>query len=98
MAIKVLIKRHFKEGSVEEALSLLNHFRANAINQPGYISGETLVNHYDSRSITVASTWQGIDDWVRWQESAEREAYEGRLESLLEEPTRYEIYDVGGGA
>ena len=96
MAIKVLIKRYFKEGSAEEALSLLNKFRANAMNQPGYISGETLVNHYDSRIITVASTWQGIDEWVRWQESAEREAYESRLESLLEETTKYEIYDIGG--
>jgi len=95
MAVKVLIKRHFKEGKTAEAFALLLKFRHNAMNQPGYISGETLTNHYDSRSMTVISTWQTIEDWIRWQESEEREANERQLESFLEEPTNFEIYDIG---
>jgi len=65
------------------------------MNQPGYISGETLVNHYDYRSITVISTWQNIEDWISWEESDERSGNEAELESLLEEPTKFEIYDLG---
>lgn len=95
MAVKVLIKRHFKEGKTTEVFALLLKFRHNAMNQPGYISGETLTNHYDPGSMTVISTWQTIEDWIRWQESDEREANETQLESMLEEPTKFEIYDIG---
>ena len=96
MAIGVLIKRVTKHG--ENAKVLLPHIielRALAVRQPGYISGETLINHYDPCNITVVSTWQTIDDWIRWQESDEREVNETQLENLLEAPTQYEIYDVG---
>ena len=95
MAIKVLIKRHIKDGKIEEALDLLNKLRGKAMNQPGYISGETLVNHFDSRSTTVISTWQTIEEWINWQESDERATTEANLESILEEAAKFEIYDLG---
>ncbi|UCF91332.1 MAG: antibiotic biosynthesis monooxygenase [Desulfobacterales bacterium] len=95
MAIKVMIKRHVKARKTQEAFALLNDFRIGALNQPGYISGETLVNRYEPGSILVVSTWQTLEDWIRWQESDERAANEAQLESLLEEPARYEIYDLG---
>ncbi len=95
MAVKIFIKRHVKEGKVDNAYTLLNKIRSNAMNQPGYISGETLVNHYDYRSITVISTWQSVEDWINWEESDKRAGNEAELESLLEEPTKFEIYDMG---
>jgi pentatricopeptide repeat protein len=95
MAIRVLIKRHVKEGCVERALELLKEFRAKAMDQEGYISGETWINHYDPRSITIVSGWQQLDDWVRWQTSNARAANEAKIEELLEVPTKYEVYDVG---
>ena len=95
MTLKVFIKRHVRQGKIDEALAMLNDFRSMAIRQPGYISGETLVNHYDNRSIAVVSTWHSLEDWIQWQESKERETNEAQLEDLLEEPTKYEIYDVG---
>jgi len=95
MTVKVFIKRHIRQDKIDQALTMLNDFRSMAIRQPGYISGETLVNHYDNRSITVVSTWHSLEDWIHWQESKERETNEAQLEDLLEEPTKYEIYDVG---
>ncbi len=95
MAVKVFIKRYVKTGQTEAALELLKEVRSQALKQPGYISGETLVNHYDPCQITVVSTWQTIDDWIRWQESDERSATEDRLEGLQEGPANFEIYDVG---
>lgn len=95
MAIKVLIKRHIIDGKIDEALQLLNKIRSQAMNQPGYISGETLVNHFDARSITVISTWQTIEGWIEWQESEERAATEANLDPILEEPAKFEIYDLG---
>ncbi len=96
MAIKILIKRHFKENSAHRAFALLNDFRHDAMSQPGYISGETWVNHYDTCQITVVSTWQTVDDWIRWEESDEREALEAKLTDILKSPARFEVYDLGG--
>jgi heme-degrading monooxygenase HmoA len=69
--------------------------RSQALKQPGYISGETLVNHYDPCNIAVVSTWQTIDDWIHWQKSDQRAAIEDQLESLQEMPANFEIYDLG---
>jgi len=95
MAIKVFIKRHIKEGRVEKAVAMLEEFRNMAKKELGYISGETLINHYDFRSITVVSAWRTIEDWVNWQSSDKRAGNEAKLEEMLEVPTKYEIYDIG---
>ena len=95
MAVKVFIRRYVKKGKTQAAVKLLMEVRSQALKQPGYISGETLVNHYDPRHIAVLSTWQSIDDWIRWQESDERSAKEDQLESLQEGPANFEIYDLG---
>jgi heme-degrading monooxygenase HmoA len=95
MTIRVVIKRHVKEGFVGRVAEMLQEFRNQAKKQPGYISGETWINHYDPRSITIVSAWQHLEDWIRWQSSDERAANEAKLEGLLEVPTKYEIYDVG---
>ena len=94
MAIKVLIKRHVREGHLQEAIGILENLRGMAINQPGYISGETLTNHYDPRTIVVVSAWHTLEDWIRWQSSDERSGSEAYIETILEEPTKYEVYDV----
>jgi heme-degrading monooxygenase HmoA len=95
MAVKIFIKRYVKKGKTQEAVELLKDVRSQALKQPGYISGETLINHYDPCSITVVSTWQTIDDWIRWEESDERSAKEDQLEGLQEGPADFEIYDLG---
>jgi heme-degrading monooxygenase HmoA len=95
MAIKVFIKRHIKEGHFETVVAMLEKFRKLAKKETGYISGETLINHYDPRSITVVSSWKTIEDWIRWQSSDQRAGNEAIIEPLLEVPTKYEIYDVG---
>ncbi len=95
LAIKILIKRQFKADTVEKASALLNKIRLDAMNLPGYISGETWVNHYDPCKITVVSTWQTVEDWIRWEESDERAANEEKLEGLLDARTKFEVYDLG---
>jgi heme-degrading monooxygenase HmoA len=95
MAVKVLIKRHIKEGKSKEVFALLNKTRAIAMNQKGYITGETLMSHYDPHRIIVISTWQTIDNWLAWKDNKERMANEAKLEQYLEFPTEYEEYVFG---
>lgn len=96
MAIKILIKRNFKKNTARQAFGLLNDFRHDAMSRTGYISGETWVNHYDPCQITVVSTWQTVDDWIRWEESDERDTLEAKLKDILNSPAQFEVYDVGG--
>ena len=98
MIAKILIKRKFLKGKSDQIRSVMNNMRTGAMAQPGYISGETLVNHYDPYNIAVVSTWQTIDDWVRWQESDKRSAVTDQLESLAEGPASFEIFDLGPSA
>ena len=42
MIAKIIIKRRFVKENTPQILSLLNKIRSIAMNQPGYISGETL--------------------------------------------------------
>ncbi len=93
MAVRVFIKRHIKEGQVDKALSLLADFRKSAMNRPGHISGETLVSHYDANCVLVVATWASIEDWIRWENSEERDRNEARIETLLDKPTIYEVFD-----
>ena len=95
MAVKIVIKRRFKDNTANKAFALLNKIRHDAMNQPGYISGETWINHYDPCRMTVVSTWQTVEDWIRWEESDERSANEEKLESLMEKRTKFEVYDLG---
>jgi len=95
MAIKILIKRHFREDSAKQAFALLNNFRHDAMKRPGYISGETLINHYDPCQITVVSTWQTVEDWIQWEESDQRATNEAKLRDLQKASAQFEVYDVG---
>lgn len=95
MLVKVLMRRRMKNDKVREVFSLINKIRARAMNQKGYISGETLIAHSDPRKSMVIGTWQDMDDWLSWKEDPRRIELEAQLEPLLEGPTEYEAYVYG---
>ena len=60
MAIKVLIKRRFKEGYFNEIQNMLREVRYGAMGKPGYMSSETMWDHEDPFRVIVASNWRSI--------------------------------------
>jgi heme-degrading monooxygenase HmoA len=95
MAVKVLIKRKFKEGNLKVAARLLINNRNGAMRQPGYISSETIQRLEDPYQITVVSMWQDIEAWEAWKNSETRLANENEAKDLLVGPTEYEHYSLG---
>jgi heme-degrading monooxygenase HmoA len=95
MAIKLLIKRRFKEGKAMEIFTLLNKLRSQAMDQPGYITGETLIGHDDPLNLLVIGTWQSMENWLKWKENPLRIANEAQLQQYLEKPTEYEAFVFG---
>ena len=55
MPIKVLIKRQFKEGCVNEIKTMLKEVRYGAMEQEGYISAETMWDYENPFRVVVAS-------------------------------------------
>ena len=93
MSIEVIIKRKVKAGhQAKQLVPLILKLRAMALNQPGYISGQTLSNMENPEECIVISRWESIDEWNRWLNSDERSEIDNRIESLTGEPTEYRIY------
>ena len=93
--VKVMIKRHIKEGKVKDVFALLNKQRAKAMNQRGHLTGETLTSYQNPHCLLVISTWQSMENWLAWKENEERRANEAELEQFLESPTEYDEYIFG---
>ncbi|MGD2028422.1 MAG: antibiotic biosynthesis monooxygenase [Desulfobacterales bacterium] len=95
MAVKVLIKRKIKDGKLNEASKLLIKARYKAMEQPGYISSETLSGCDDQNNVVVVSMWQKIENWNEWKKSDIRAENESQFETLLDGPVEYETYNLG---
>lgn len=95
MAIRVFIKRRFKEGYFNEINDMLKKVRYGAMDQKGYISSETMWDHEDPFRVIVASTWQNIGYWDNWKNSELRKSNEEKFEEYLDGSTEYEVFDLG---
>ncbi|WP_322819262.1 antibiotic biosynthesis monooxygenase family protein [Tepidiforma sp.] len=91
MAVKVLIERRVLPGHERIILDLLRQLRIRCLDEPGYISGETLRDSDDPHNIIVISTWFGLGDWKRWSQSPDRRDFEARIRQHLAAPERVRV-------
>ena len=92
MAVKIIIKRIVPQSKAEALKPLLQRLRNLAMEQPGYISGETFKRIDRPGESLVVSTWQTMDDWRKWVLADERRGIQEKIDHLLGERTDYEIY------
>ena len=93
MAIHVFIKRKIKQGrQAKEVVPLILQLRILAMNQPGYISGETLCDIENPGDCLVISSWERVEDWNAWVSSPERKSVDQKIETLTGEKAEYHIY------
>lgn len=93
MAVKIFIKRSGVDKNIIELTVLLKKMRTLTINQPGYISGETLRRIDQPDECVVISSWRSLADWTNWFEHEERKSIQSEIDLLLGRETRYEIYE-----
>ena len=92
MAVKIILRRRIPPDKLERAERLLNLLRGTAAKQTGYFYGESLRSGEDPDQHIVISTWQSMGCWRTWEASAERRQIQARLDDLLGNPTRYDVY------
>lgn len=95
MAVKVLIKRRFKEKYFNEINSMIKKLRYGAMDQEGYISSETLWDSKDPYHVVVASNWRSMREWNVWKNSDMRKMEGDKIAKYLDGDTTYEIYEMG---
>jgi heme-degrading monooxygenase HmoA len=95
MTAKIIIQRRFQKDKETEIFSLLRELRSGAMNQDGYISGQTLTASDDSQTLVVISTWQDLASWKLWKNNATRQALEKMLEIYQDGPTAYREFYLG---
>jgi len=92
LAVKILIKRSVPVDKAPTLIPLLQRLRTLAMNQPGYISGETLQRIDSAGEVIVISTWQSVENWQQWATSQTRNELQNQIDAALNEKTEYEIY------
>jgi len=95
MSVKILIKRIVPESKAREIIPLFRRMRGMAMDQEGYIAGETLRNLNKPDEFLIISSWRSSSDWNKWLESGERKNIQDKIDSLLGGSTKYEIFHYG---
>ena len=95
MQVKIIIQRKFKKGKKREIIALLRELRSGALQQPGYVSGETLTSEEDPQTLVVISSWQNMESWISWRENNTRKTLEKMLETYQETSSEYQELTLG---
>ena len=95
MAVKILIKRKFKDGNMQAASRFLINTRNGAMKQPGYIASENLRNLDEKDQVVVVSMWETIEAWEAWKNSEQRKACVAEFQDYYVGEAQYEHYSLG---
>jgi heme-degrading monooxygenase HmoA len=90
--VKILLKRSIKGKHVAEIVRLLRQLRVMAMQQPGYVGGETLHAVDDPNYYLVISTWESLEHWQAWFKNPERQNLQAEVDSYLESPTQMRVF------
>jgi len=91
MAVKIIIKRIVPENKAEALKPLLQKLRNLAMQQRGYISGETFKRIDRPGESLVVSTWKSMDNWRAWVLSDERKGTQEKIDHLLGEKRTFQL-------
>ncbi|HZK13668.1 MAG TPA: antibiotic biosynthesis monooxygenase family protein [Desulfobaccales bacterium] len=89
--VKVLMERTIRGQNVGQIVRLLRQLRVLAMQQPGYISGETLHGVDAPNYYLVISTWESLGQWQDWFNNPERRKLSAEIDSYLESATRTRV-------
>jgi heme-degrading monooxygenase HmoA len=94
MAVKILIRRKFKDASQKDIMAMLIKARSVAMEMKGYISTETLINLDDPQSVLLLSMWCSQEDWNNYFNSEARKENERKFAEIVAD-TQYELFRIG---
>ncbi len=95
MTVRILIKRNVPEEKARDLIPMFRDIRQLAMQQDGYISGETLRNYNNPEEFLIISSWQSVSDWENWLKSEGRREIQNKIDRFLGGETSYEVFHYG---
>lgn len=90
--VRVIVEHQTTPENVERVIDLIRDLRNEAMKQPGYVTGETLVNTKDVCNVLVISTWRALKDWDAWDTCDTRRRITANINPLLTKPYTVRAY------
>jgi heme-degrading monooxygenase HmoA len=90
--VKVIIGYKLKRGA--DILPMLVKLRSRAMNFPGFVGAENLMNNKDVSIVAIITTWEDVEYWRDWEKSSSRLAIIKEFKDLLAEEPKVTIYRV----
>ena len=90
--VKVLLERTIRGKHVGEVVRLMRQMRVLAMQQPGYISGETLHAVDDPNHYLVISSWESLEHWQDWFNHPDRKKLQAEVDTHLGSPTVIRVF------
>ncbi|MCX5889855.1 MAG: antibiotic biosynthesis monooxygenase [Deltaproteobacteria bacterium] len=90
--VKVLLERTIRGKNVGDAVRLMRQMRVLAMQQPGYISGETLHAVDDPNHYLVISAWESLEYWQAWFNNPDRKKLQQEVDAYLGSPTIMRVF------
>jgi len=90
--VKVLLERTIRGKHVVDAVRLMRQMRVLAMQQPGYISGETLHAVDDPNHYLVISGWESLEYWQDWFNNPDRKKLQQEVDTYLGSPTIMRVF------
>lgn len=82
--IRVIIERQIAESLEDAYEQRARSVLQQAVEVPGFISGESLKGANNPNHRVILSTWNSAADWYRWYQSAHRRAMMADLSPMLD--------------
>ena len=93
MAITLLtVERRVVPGDQGKIKELLRELRSHATRQPGFISGQTVIDAFNPTTFMTVSSWSSIAAWESWEKAPERAEITDRINELLQEQPRVRLW------
>lgn len=92
MVVKIITQRTVAPDRRGDLQLLLRQLRMKAINQPGYLTGETLISVDNPNTYIVISAWHSLEDWKAWESHPERREIQSKIESMLTTHSQMAVY------
>ncbi len=90
--VKVLLERTIRGSQVREVARLMREMRVLAMQQPGYISGETLHAVDDPNRYLVISAWESLEHWQEWFNNSARRKLQKEIDEFLGSTTSVRVF------
>lgn len=94
MSLVLMVEREVIPGAQEEIKELLRELRSSATRQPGFVSGQTVVDAFSPTIFMTISTWSSMAYWQTWEADLLRTEIIERIDTVLQRRPRARIWQT----